>query len=115
MAHQKARKKARKKAHKKAREARLYERALRLYLGLKTRAVRSQIESAPPRALSVDPGPGGRLGESRPRADPGPAPGAVSPRGFPTLPPTRASVMLTSEWSLPHRTLDPSSVTAPSL
>ena len=25
--------------------------------------------------------------ESRPRADPGPVPGAVSPRGFPTLPP----------------------------
>lgn len=47
---------------------------------------------------SVEPGPVGcgRHGESRPRADHGPAPGAVSPWESPTLPPTRASVMLTS-------------------
>eukprot|EP00964_Phaeocystis_antarctica_P075730 scaffold46760_cov39-Phaeocystis_antarctica.AAC.6 len=46
-------------------------------------------------AVSVDPGPVAVSVSPDPGADPGPAPGAVSPRGFPTLPTTRASVMLT--------------------
>jgi len=41
--------------------------------------------------VSVDPGPVAVSVSPDPGRDPGPAPGAVSPRGFPTLPPTRNS------------------------
>ena len=58
---------------------------------------KKEVSAAPPGAVRVDPGPG--PGEVRPDPGPsdhGPAACSLSPRGFPTPPRARASVMPTS-------------------